>query len=134
MFQSVLSKIKSRASEGGEIVLDFTGVEQTSDLVFYLFHTSNEDLLKKVTTVDLTGCLRITDQGIIWMASAFTGLKTVLYEHFNYDQENLCGYKIRVCSLGNSPKNLELSLKTELDFWYFLGKENKHLTTKLMEY
>ena len=124
MFQSVLSKIKSKASDGGDIVLDFTGVEQTSDLVFYLFLTSNEDLLKKVTTVDLAGCLRITDQGIIWMASAFTGLKTVLCEDFNYDHENLFGYKIGVCSLGNSPKNLELSLKIDLDFWYFWGKEN----------
>ena len=76
-FQSIVSKLKSRATEAQEFVLDFTGIEQLTDFVFYSFLTNPEESLKKVTAVDLTGCLHITDQGLIWLASAFTGLKKV---------------------------------------------------------
>ena len=76
LFQNLLLKLKSESAD--EYILHFMGMEQLTDLVFYLLLTSHEDILKKVVAIYLPGCLHVTDQGVIWMASAFTSLTKVL--------------------------------------------------------
>lgn len=73
VYQEIIAQFRDRP-----VTLDFSGVDQLTDIVFRIFLEHwNEKTFKLVQSVSLRGCVNITDIGIQWMAKCFPSLKQV---------------------------------------------------------
>ena len=59
--------------------LDFTGIDQVTDILFYLIKEQKNlaTALAKVEHICIRGCYHVTDLGVYWMTEAFPSLTSV---------------------------------------------------------